>query len=293
MKTYLRHKIHNVIDIKGLTALEYLDFAGKYKNYEEKHDFWELCYVESGDVTLTLEGNGVILKSGDIIFIPPEKTHIYDSDLSRKSSAFVVCFETFSYAIKALGGMSFSLDDALIDCLNKIIAECSHTFFMNDKDHLAVLPNPNFGGQQAIILQLEYLIICLLRRLSSEKNPEVVFLNKDDFYAKLSGIIIEYLRSNINAKLSLSDICRKMYYSKSFLCKTFKEQTGETLFSYFNRLKIEEARKLLEETDLSATAISQELGFTDVKYFGSLFKKTVGMTPLEYKRTVSQNKENK
>ena len=42
MKTYLRHKICNVIDIKDLIALEYLDFEGKYRDYVEAHDFWEL-----------------------------------------------------------------------------------------------------------------------------------------------------------------------------------------------------------------------------------------------------------
>jgi len=41
MKTYLRHKVLNVVDIKELTAIEYLDFEGKYKEYVEKHDFWE------------------------------------------------------------------------------------------------------------------------------------------------------------------------------------------------------------------------------------------------------------
>ena len=48
MKTYLKHKIQNVIDIKSLFALEYLDFEGKYKNYVESHGFWEICYIEKG-----------------------------------------------------------------------------------------------------------------------------------------------------------------------------------------------------------------------------------------------------
>ena len=52
MKTYLRHKSMNVIDIKELAALEYLDFEGKYGNYEEKHTFWELCYVVKGEAEL-------------------------------------------------------------------------------------------------------------------------------------------------------------------------------------------------------------------------------------------------
>ena len=43
MKTYLKISPLNVIDVKALVALEYLDFEGKYKNYTESHDFYELC----------------------------------------------------------------------------------------------------------------------------------------------------------------------------------------------------------------------------------------------------------
>ena len=53
MKTYLRHRTLNVIDVKELIALEYLDFEGKYKDYSERHDFWELCYAESGDIDVS------------------------------------------------------------------------------------------------------------------------------------------------------------------------------------------------------------------------------------------------
>ena len=222
MKTYLRHKIHNVVDIKGLHAVEYLDFDGKYKDYTEKHDFWELCYVESGSVTLILENETFILKTGDVMFVSPDKNHSYIAASSKASKVFVVCFESFSYTLKTLSSTPFSLDDSLKDCIKRIIFEYEHTFFMNENELLDVLPNPNFGGEQAIILQLEYLIICLLRKLSTTKNPGVVFLNEDSFYSKLSDTIIKYLKKNIDAKLSLDDICAKVNYSRSFLCKIFK-----------------------------------------------------------------------
>ncbi len=285
MKTYLKHNIRNVIDIKGLTALEYLDFEGKYKNYEEKHNFWELCYVEKGNVELILEGKTIHLKCGEVAFISPEKIHSYVCSSCKDSTAFVVCFETFSHAMKTLDSEVLSLDESLKDCISKIIFEYKHTFFMNDQEHLEILAKPNFGGQQAIILQLEYLIICLLRKMSAEKNPGVIFLDKEDFYPKLSAIIVDHLQANIGTRLSLDDICRKVNYSRSFLCKIFKEQTGQTLFSYFNKLKIDEAKRLLEETEMMVLDISKELGFSDVKYFGSLFKNIVGMSPLEYKKS--------
>ena len=66
-------------------------------------------------------------------------------------------------------------------------------------------------------------------------------------------------------------------------CKTFKEQTGETLFACFNRMKIDEARRLLRETDLSVTEIAAMLGFSELKYFCALFKRLVWVTPMTYR----------
>lgn len=283
MKTYLKHKIFNVIDIKELTALEYLDFEGKYRNYVEKHNFWEICYVEDGEIMLSLENNRMKLLNHSITFIPPDATHSYYSKKGNKSRVFVICFECLSVLMKSLGGTSFVLNDRLQSCMEEIIYEYKNTFYMNENELIEVLPTPNFGGQQAIILQMEYLFINLIRKLSTDNNPEIIFFNEESFYAELVDVIIGFLNENISEKLSLDEICNKVKYSKSFVCKTFKEHTGETLFSYFNRIKIEKAKILLKESNLTLSGISNELGFSEAKYFGAMFKKYEGISPSCYR----------
>ncbi len=284
MKTYLRHKSLNVIDIKELIALEYLDFEGKYKDYVEKHDFWEICYVKKGSISVSVDGKKKNLAENTITFIPPYKTHSYYSQNGNESSAFVICFACSSQSLKTLGGMVFSPDANQLECLEKIICEYKQTFNVNDEGVMEVLPSPAFGGQQAIIILLEYLLICLLRMLSLEKNPEIVFLQDDRFYAGLVDGIIDFFRENLGRKITLKEVCKRVNYSSSFICKTFKEQTGETLFSYFNRMKIEESKRMLLETEMSVVAISRELGFSEAKYFGSMFKKAEGVSPVQYRK---------
>ncbi|MBE7025126.1 MAG: helix-turn-helix domain-containing protein [Ruminococcaceae bacterium] len=284
MKKYLRHKSLNVVDVKELIALEYLDFEGKYKDYVEKHDFWEICFVERGKVDILLEEERQSLSAEDIIFIAPDTVHSYFSENGNKTRAFVVCFACSSQALKSLSGMRFSLDAIQLDCVKKIISEFPGTFRMNEDDVMEVLPSPSFGGQQAIILQLEYLLICLIRKLSVEKNPEIIFLNDDKFYAGVVDVLKTFLRENVNRKLTLAEICNKVNYSRSFLCKTFREQTGETLFAYFNRLKVAEAKRRLAKTQDSIGKISRALGFSEAKYFGAMFKTLVGVSPSAYRK---------
>lgn len=288
MKTYLRHRIRNVIDIKELIALEYLDFEGKYRNYVESHDFWELCYVVNGCIQVFLEENSLTVKSHQLVLIPPNKKHSFFSENGNKNKAFVVCFDSFSQVLQPISACVFEEDEVQCSCLEKIIDECATTFYMNESSLLDVVASPIFGGQQALLLQLEYLLITLVRRMSVKKNPSIVFISDENFYADLGNMMLRYLRENIHKKLTLDDICNKFSYSKSFLCKVFKEQTGQTLIDCFNRLKVEEAKRLLTQTKQSVTVIAGSLGFREVKYFDAIFKKFAGTTPVAYRN----NKEN-
>ncbi len=283
MKEYIRHKIFNVVDIKGLAALEFLNFEGKYKDYVDKHDFWELCYVKEGEIQLAVKKKNITLSKNQIFLIPPNYNHFYTS-LDDNSEVFVICFESVSSILKPMTMIKITLDDSMVDCVEKIIYESQNTFTMNENDLLEVLPSPNFGGKQAIIIQLEYLLICLTRQLSTQKNLEIVFLSDESFYSELVEVIKMFLKENVGMKISLDDICMKMNYSRSFLCKIFKEMTGETIFSYFNTIKIEEAKKMLADTDLSISNISYSLGIDEVKYFDFFFKKYVGVTPTAFRK---------
>lgn len=283
MKTYLRHRICNVIDIKELIALEHLDFEGKYRDYVETHDFWELCYVVQGQITLFLEDTGMTLSEHQLVLIPPNRKHSYRSQNGNENRAFVVCFDSFSQGLTPISSSVFLPDPLHSTCMERIMDECATTYRINERGHMEVLSAPRFGGQQALLLQLEYLLICLVRRMSVEKNSGIVFIRDEHFYADLVNVIQRFLRKNIHTKLTLDDICHKFSYSRSFLCKTFKEQTGETLIACFNRLKIEEAQRLLRESTQSVTSIAGSLGFRDVKYFDAIFKKHTGVTPVAYR----------
>ena len=285
MKTYLRHRIRNVIDIKELLALEFLDFEGKYRNYEEAHDFWELCFVTEGEISVRIEEKDRTLAENHLILISPNKKHAYHSQDGNRNKAFVICFDSFSQALYAISEYIFAPEDTQLSCLAHITQESQATFRINESDHLAVLDTPVFGGQQALLLQLEYLLITLIRRLSAQKSAEIVFFSDENFHAELVNAIMRYLRENIHKKLSLVDICERFNYSRAFLCKVFKQQTGESLISCFNRMKARQAAKLLLETTKPVADIAAELGFRETKYFDTVFKKHHGVSPVQYRES--------
>ena len=187
--------------------------------------------------------------------------------------------------LKTPFGKKFDSDGNDRAYIEKIMSESKDTFCMNKEDLLEVVAAPVVGGQQMIILLLECLLINLIRAVSSKENSDIVFLSGEDFYRNLVDTVIVFLRENINKKVSLDEICAKFSYSKSFLCKTFKSQTGDTLISYFNKIKVEEAKKLLESTNRTVTDISYSLGFQEIKYFDYIFKKYTGTSPAVFRKT--------
>ena len=115
---------------------------------------------------------------------------------------------------------------------------------------------------------------------------ETIKLSKDDFQKTLQGQILEYLKENLGGELSLVEVSQKFNYSNTFLCTKFKEQSGESIMQCYNRLKIEEACRMMQQTEVTLADISARLGFNNPYYFSRVFKRVKGVAPSEYRKRV-------
>lgn len=96
--------------------------------------------------------------------------------------------------------------------------------------------------------------------------------------------IKEYVHRNYKTEISLADLADHLYLSKEHLSRLFKKETGQNLFSYIMDLKMQEAKRLLTETDHTIDDIAFSLGFHDGNYFSKVFKKNVGTSPGSYRK---------
>ena len=93
-----------------------------------------------------------------------------------------------------------------------------------------------------------------------------------------------YVYENFREKITMKDICSALGRTKSAICPAFKEKYGITVMDYLTELRIEEAKKMLTETDMSVHEISDEVGFSDTSYFSKVFLKSTGASPSHYRR---------
>ncbi len=95
--------------------------------------------------------------------------------------------------------------------------------------------------------------------------------------------VMEYVKANYSQKISLDDIARHVYLSRSYLSSMFKEETGESLFSYINKVRVEKSKLFLLDNAISLVDISSLCGFDDQSYFTKVFKKFTGVSPKKYR----------
>ena len=96
-----------------------------------------------------------------------------------------------------------------------------------------------------------------------------------------------YIYRNLKEPFLLSDIADSLYVTKEHLSRTFKKATGKTIQEVMMDYKILEAKKLIEQHELSLIDISDMLCFSSSAHFSTAFKKKVGITPKDYKKQVS------
>lgn len=95
---------------------------------------------------------------------------------------------------------------------------------------------------------------------------------------------INYIQANTNSQISVREIAAHINRSTSYVFKRFKAETGKNVNAFITECKLSEAKMLLKYSDKSLAEIANFLCFSGQSYFQSVFKKAVGVTPLEYRK---------
>ncbi len=99
-----------------------------------------------------------------------------------------------------------------------------------------------------------------------------------------SSRIMSFLKDNFTSDIKVKDVCLKFGITEKTLYKIVRGQVKLTVNGYLTALRIEKAKELLKATDKSVAEVACLVGFNDYNYFIRVFKKTVGTTPLSYKK---------
>lgn len=135
---------------------------------------------------------------------------------------------------------------------------------------------------QYLLLKLRYEIMMHFCELVQELNIKKTNIPVIDF-------AMDFIQEHIAEKITLSMVAEKLHMSENYLSTLFKKTTGIAFPDYINKLKVQEAKRLILFTDKSLVEISCYLSLSSQSYFQKIFKQFTGVTPGEFKKGSSKD----
>ncbi len=106
------------------------------------------------------------------------------------------------------------------------------------------------------------------------------------------GMIMEWIKVNYYRPITVADIAEEFSYNTDYLSALFKKSTGTNLVSYINKTRVDIAKSLITNYDISIKEAAYSCGFYDEKYFMKTFKRYENMTPSQYKKAFTRKRLN-
>ena len=293
---YKIHKLDTAFTITGLVNVAYYTLSKDFLWSGEAHASWEMVYVDKGEMVVTAGTDTYLLKSGEAAFHCPHEFHNLRTSGQKSANVIVVAFLCDSPGMQAFERKILSLNAREKDCLATIVKEAEtayrhfdHTEAYSDAPPVDLVPREDipFGAQQIIKNLFEYFLILIYRhRDGIQFDARAVPINQLHHHAQIAVKIQEYLSEHYPERITLEALAASQNISISQLKRVFKEHTGDSVITYLTALRIREAKRLVRESSMNFSQIALSVGYDNIYYFSSVFKKHTGMTLTEYSKSL-------
>ena len=260
-------------------------YAGKLERIKEWHEnphghpFCEIMFVLSGSGETTISGETYRIEKGDIIVYNPYTVH--SESTMRDSGIELAFFGITNFQVAGLATDYLIAEDAS-PILHTKKSESKFAFYFRS------LIEEISGEMQYGELMAKYwarlILIGILRlaNISEAKFVTNAIFNK----------IHQYLSTHYTEIESMDQVCRDLGVSKYYISHVFKDYMGVPPMHYVTTQRIAYAKKLLYETDLTASSIGEMCGYKDHSLFFKTFKKQVGVTPVMFREKANYSRMN-
>ena len=251
------------------------------KNYPTHwHNSIEIIYVLKGSLHIKIDTDSFTLNEREVEIINSDESHEIQGIDDNKVLIFNIdpfFFEKYYKDINNIFFYTNSNDDEdqngpeyeeLKTILSQIL--CEYVQKLEDYDEEI----------EELLITLLYHLVNNFHYLTHEKEE---LKEKTDQLARYHRIS-KYIYNNYNNNITLQEIAKKEFLSPHYLSHEIKYATGYSFTDLINLTRIEESIKLLLDSDMSISEISDEIGFSHVRYFNKNFKYYYGCTPLQYRK---------
>ena len=246
------------------------------------HDEFEIIYVRSGFLTVSISGESYIGKTGDAFVVSPGNLHLMGSQTGT------VDYYTFLFPLKYISFRTDDmLDEKLLEPLNSghlmICPGVNDTAKELCEQLIKIYEAKNDESESKITTQVRTKIILLQFILEMWKKGFVIE-NDTSGRNTVEKEMVSYIQQNFTGKISLREFGEQFHLSEKYISRYFKEHFHITLSQYVTYLRLEHAKQLLQDTDIPVTDVAMQSGYQNVSYFIRSFQKAYAVSPLKYRK---------
>jgi AraC-like DNA-binding protein/quercetin dioxygenase-like cupin family protein len=252
-------------------------------------DHLELIYIESGEVVYQYQERQFLLKKGDIVIVGNNAYHrCRKTSDSRPQRSAVISFlpEVIDAGHEGDDDTKYLLPFALEASVPHVLrgpSEISTQIFDLMQRIHAALPIASEWTHLAIKTYLKMILVLLGNCLQSDWESQEANLAAQ-YSARRLRPVFELVERRFADPLTVEDAASIAGLSRWHFMRLFKQVTGQSFVDYLRRFRISKAQEFLTSTDKSISDVSQQTGFCDQSYFGTVFRSLAKMTPLTYRR---------
>lgn len=235
------------------------------------HHFTELFYVSSGEGRFLFRDRTYVIKTGDLVIVPPYVEH---TEQSLPSLAL-------EYYVAGIDGIAFLPEQQKEEKHARIFCNFHDRMLAGSlfEQMLYEARRQDHVSDQICQNLLKVLILRMIRSQKLVPVPiQTVRMTKE------CARIKEYLDANYAENITLDSLTSLTHMNKYYMAHSFSKYTGQSPIQYLNQRRLEAACALLENTDYSVSAVATATGFSSQSYFTQIFRKKFGITPVKYRK---------
>ena len=255
-----------------------------------KHQKWhyhpeiELVFISNGEGKRQVGLDLSNYRDGDLVLIGSNVPHTGFTDyFDNERKEVVIQFKPNFLGDSLLKVFEFKKIQKLLELSKQGIV-----FYGETKKNIGI---SMLGLQYESNFQQLLTLLRILENLSNSKEYKLLndkeFSNQSIIENERINKVFNYVKNNYKEKVCLNEASNLVFMTTPSFCRYFKKHTGKTFIKFVNEYRINNALKLLAQSEIDIKNICYKCGFNNFSHFNRLFKKTIKITPSEYRKKIN------
>ncbi|MFC5528840.1 AraC family transcriptional regulator [Cohnella yongneupensis] len=289
----------NMDIVPKIRLIGFVSYTSPWIHFKRNTDEYILYFIKSGELHLRENGTEYVLKRGDAFLLEPNLDH--EGTAKHACDYYYVHFSHADIESRPIDDIQALARRFILEGVQDDDDRDFNICYLNK--HFTLQDKPAL--QQAYRAMQELLVLYYRKRynraLTGLRFAQLLIeLSRENLVSELRkaggkstksfvkvNALLEYIHHHYVGKIASQDIEQSFASNFDYLNRIFKQATGYPIVQYVNKVRVDRAKELIQTTNLGMGEIGYLTGLNDPYYFSKVFKKYVGVSPLQYRQSLA------